>query len=592
MKVLKFLFANNGIKKKKLIIFGILQQISKVFIIIIPIMLSKYVIDSLVHKKDIKEIIIFLALVIALYILILILNTYAKQMYVVYVVKFRFDFLKLVGTKSTKVAFKNLEDKSYLKLLEASRIYSSNNSSGIAKYMFNLADIFGLFFTLIMYIIFLTSINWGLLIISIPIFCISTLTNMKISSVVFLSKKSIIELEREKEYFRELIYDYRYAKELRLYEFDIIIINKIHDLVCNIKVETNRYENYKLKYRLVNNFFLLAFNACVVSYLIYGLNIDSLTLGSFTIGVSIIIAYSLAVNTLAEKIGEFKNNTLEITDMADFFALSNEYISSDGKIIDEIKKISFHDVSFKYPNGSDYVLNNVNFEISCEDKVAIVGLNGAGKTTLIKLLMKLYTPTSGEIKINGIDINEINTRSYQELISSVFQDVHLYPFSVAENITLSEISSEEKITKSLDKVLLASKINKLENGVQTNTLKLTEQESIDFSGGEKQRISIARALYKTGSLYILDEPNAALDPSTEQQIMDNVFEQAKGNILIFISHRLITTMKCDKILVLDDGKIIENGSHKQLIKLRGKYYQLFKSTADMYYVGGVYEKHI
>ena len=214
----------------------------------------------------------------------------------------------------------------------------------------------------------------------------------------------------------------------------------------------------------------------------------------------------------------------------------------------------------------------------------MVGENGSGNTTLIKLICRLYQPSEGKIFLNGKDIADIPFKKYIAYIATVFQDFSLFPFSLGENVAASRDYDEKRVEETLIKARLEEKLLQLKNGVRQSIFSDFDENGTDLSGGEQQKVAIARAIYKDAELMVLDEPTAALDPYAEYEIYKNFSEITENKTLISISHRLSSCRMCDKILVLDEGKVLQEGTHEELVKdLGGKYYALWSAQAQYYY---------
>jgi ABC-type multidrug transport system fused ATPase/permease subunit len=255
--------------------------------------------------------------------------------------------------------------------------------------------------------------------------------------------------------------------------------------------------------------------------------------------------------------------------------------TSGKKELTSINKIEVKNLTFIYPRSETIILNNISFEINAKEKIAIVGLNGAGKTTLIKLLCGLYKPTSGEILVNGFPINDYNYNSYIKTIGAVFQDFKLFAYSIKNNI--SPTSSTEKINEVIEQLDLRKVIDNLPNGIDSNYTKNLYDDGVELSGGEQQKIAIARALIKDASLVILDEPTSALDPLAEASIYENFSQLTKDKISIFISHRMSSSVFCDKILVIENGIKVSFDTHSNLMKDKDSlYFRLFSTQAKNY----------
>lgn len=246
-------------------------------------------------------------------------------------------------------------------------------------------------------------------------------------------------------------------------------------------------------------------------------------------------------------------------------------------------EIEFRDVSFKYPNTDIWVLRHINMKFKIGQKMAVVGMNGSGKTTFIKLMCRLYDPTEGKILLNGIDITRYRYDEYLALFSVVFQDYTVYGFPLGDNIAVSESYDREKVLECIERVGLSEKLSTLERGLETPIGRSYENNGVDFSGGERQKIALARALYKGAPFIILDEPTAALDPFAEAEVYASFNKAAQGHTAIYISHRLSSCRFCDRIAVFDKGKVVQIGSHDELLANEGgKYHELWHAQAQYY----------
>lgn len=247
----------------------------------------------------------------------------------------------------------------------------------------------------------------------------------------------------------------------------------------------------------------------------------------------------------------------------------------------DIEEIEFKDVCFTYPRQQNEVLKNISFKISKGECVSIVGLNGAGKSTLIKLLCRLYKPTSGEICVNGININDYDIDSYNKHISCVFQDFKLFGYSIKENI-IPDDGNEDEAIRLINALGMKDKIDSLKDGINTMLNKQLSDDGVELSGGQAQKIAIARALYKGSDIVILDEPTSALDPKSEADIYENFNRLTKDKTALYISHRMSSSTFCDKILVIDGGVITDYDSHANLMKKDCLYKTLFNKQAANY----------
>lgn len=313
--------------------------------------------------------------------------------------------------------------------------------------------------------------------------------------------------------------------------------------------------------------------------------------GAFGVGsiaqyVGSITALSSSLSILIETIGDLKNNTSFLRVVFDFLDIPNKM--HQGNLAIEIEHgkeytIEFRNVSFRYPGQKNYALHNVSFAFKAEQRLAVVGRNGSGKTTFIKLLCRLYDPTEGEILLNGIDIRKYDYQTYMRLFSVVFQDFKLFPFELGENVASSTNYDKTKAVHCLYNAGFSARFSKLTKGLSTYLYKDFDENGVNVSGGEAQKIALARALYKDSPFIILDEPTAALDPLAEFEVYSKMNEIIEKKSVVFISHRLSSCRFCHDIVVFHEGKLIQQGSHNDLVNDKtGMYYQLWNAQAQYY----------
>ncbi len=322
-------------------------------------------------------------------------------------------------------------------------------------------------------------------------------------------------------------------------------------------------------------------DAAIFGFLIWSVLKRTIAVSDFVFCFELAAGFTVWINGVAGHVASLKRISVECGKYREFMAMDKK--ADEKKQIlreEEIKSVEFRDVCFGYEENH-MVLKHISFTIKKGERIAVVGENGAGKTTLIKLLCGLYTPTSGQILINGQDLRRLDVKAYFKSLSVLFQDYTLLPMSIAENITLSQPYDRQKAKKVLVQVGLTEKVKKLKDGLDTKLGQRLNEQTASLSGGELQRLLFARALYKDSPILILDEPTAALDPLAEEALYLQYFGLTKDKISVFISHRLNSTKFSDRILFMRDGEIAEQGNHEELMALRGNYW-------DMYNVQGFY----
>lgn len=309
-------------------------------------------------------------------------------------------------------------------------------------------------------------------------------------------------------------------------------------------------------------------------------------IGNFILYQGTVQKFMDSLSNLAQCFGQLGFNNQYLEETFSYLEMPNDMYKGTLAVEkrDDIDyEIEFKDVSFKYPRSGEWVLRHVNMKFKIGDKLAIVGENGSGKTTFIKLLCRLYDPTEGKILLNGIDITRYRYDEYMALFSVAFQDYSLFAFSIAQNVAASESIDEERVLGCLNRVGLGDKIAGLPKGIHTNIGRDYENDGVDFSGGEQQKIALARALYKDAPFMILDEPTAALDPIAEAEVYARFNDIADDKTSVFISHRLSSCKFCDEIAVFHQGHLVQLGSHDKLVTDEtGKYHELWHAQAQYY----------
>ena len=313
--------------------------------------------------------------------------------------------------------------------------------------------------------------------------------------------------------------------------------------------------------------------------------------GAFGVGrivqyVSAVIALSDGLSMLIKTIGDLRNNTSFLRTVFEFLDIPNKMDQGDMAVspnCGKVHEIEFRNVSFKYPGQENYALRNVSMTLHARQRLAVVGMNGSGKTTFIKLLCRLYDPTEGEILLDGIDIRRYSYQEYMNLFSVVFQDFKLLSFELGQNVAGSMNVDLDKADRCLRNAGFGNCLDKLYAGLSTIIYKDFDEKGVNISGGEAQKIALARALYKDAPFIILDEPTAALDPIAEFEVYNRMNKMIGNKAAVYISHRLSSCRFCHDIAVFHEGMLIQRGSHDELVADKsGKYYELWNAQAQYY----------
>jgi ABC-type multidrug transport system fused ATPase/permease subunit len=399
--------------------------------------------------------------------------------------------------------------------------------------------------------------------------------------------------DRKLRYFISIDTDTSFAKEIRLYKMQTGLSRMLHEVRAFDLSLFGKNVSFMLFSSQVQYITAACLKALIYSYLGFKVLVQRLiTVGDFSLYLSAITTFNSAIQEMISSFIAISDNGRYLKDYFDYMELNSRYNTTGRQLPEKADgelTFAFENVSFRYPYQTEASVKNVSLTLSNRERLAIVGENGAGKTTLIKLLMRLFEPTEGRILLNGIDIKEINYDQYLSLFASVFQDFKLFAFRIADNITSLNDAEDgvspaaiQKIWKCLDKAGLLEKIESLDKGLDTYLYKLYEEDGVELSGGEAQKLAIARALYKDAPVIILDEPTATLDPRAEYEIYTRFFEMVANKTSVFITHRLSSTRFCDRIIVLKNGEIVETGSHDELLARQGYYAELFNMQAQFY----------
>lgn len=394
-------------------------------------------------------------------------------------------------------------------------------------------------------------------------------------------------ISRKIQYFTDIGSSFSYIKEIKTYGMEKPLLGKYSVLQSEMYKGIDRAIHLSLAGYIIAH--VMNFLLDILGYTYLGFRVlvhGNLSIANFSMFLAAIYNFNSSIGAM---IGTFENMSADGRYLQDYFDFLDLKTMKDNAIDKPLMlperseySFTFDNVSYKYPHQEDFALRNVNLEIKSNEKIAIVGENGAGKTTLTMLLMRIVEPAEGRILLNGIDIRDYDEDEYRKLFSTVFQDYKLFSFSIQDNITALGAAKPSSVTDVVERAGLEQKIASLSKGVDTYIDKLYDNDGVVFSGGESQRLAIARALYKNAPIYVLDEPTAALDPRIENDIYTKFRDITSGKTTFYITHRLASTHFCDRIIVLKDGGVAEFGSHRELMGKNGYYAELYNMQAQYY----------
>lgn len=548
--------------------------------------LSKYVIEfihaGMVDDELIKIVIILTVSNIVCMVGLNIVN-YGKEPAALYV---RPMFMLERNKKHIGMFFENLENKEVLDAVEKSRHATSFTTVGIEGLIRLTLDFCPDLFACIVAVVILSRIHWIMVALVIVFGILSYLSIDKAAKIdKYLTNDSVAFPKRKLQYFKTISRNFEYGKDIRLYQVSDQLVQTQKELNHELHYNICQARKQWLKSGVFTSTLNLLREAILYFGLVYFIVNQQLGIGDFMLYVGCVHTFADTFHNLMCTYANLRRCSREVND---YRTLNEFYEENKAKAKPTLKgrdyEIRFENVSFEYPANHNDALKNMNITISPQEKLAIVGLNGAGKTTFVKLLLKLYKPTEGKIYVNGVDIETIDTESYYQLFAPVFQDMQCYAFSLAENVSMrsDERMDTVRVEQSLRNAGLGEKLDAWEKGLNTPMMKILHDDGIILSGGEKQKMALARALYKDAPIVILDEPTAALDALAESRMYEYFDSLVSGKSAVYISHRLASTRFCDRIAMFEDGQMVEYGTHMELMEKNGKYAEMFHMQSFYY----------
>ncbi|WP_283690542.1 ABC transporter ATP-binding protein [Clostridium perfringens] len=562
---------------------------SSLFVAAVPflnIIMPKYIIDELLGARRIKVLIMLVLLTVLGNGVLNLINRVLDKKCNIKNEEVVAGFDLLIGKKVMDLDFENIEDPEILNLKERA-LFPIRNQGAIWQLTYNISKGLTEILKIIGLIGVILTLDWIIIALIILIVLLSSFMYKKSQRLQHKFFDSLIPLNREFGYYINTINDFSAGKDIRLYNVAPLFVKKLDEFNIN---STNVFIKMFSKlgvYEGLNEIVLQLQMVIVYGYITYKVLINSIGIGDFTMYTNAAINFSKSISNLFGSYVTIRQMCRYLQAFMEFENIESKH-TKEGKKIGNLEKVNieFKNVSFKYPRSKEFTLKNVSIKINEGEKLSVVGLNGAGKTTFIKLLARLYEPTEGEILLNGVNINEYDYDEYMKLLSVVFQDFKLMSFSIKENIALNDFNKvkDEEIEEVLIKSGFGKDLEKLPKGINTPVYKNFDEGGIEFSGGQAQKLAIARAVYKDAPIVILDEPTAALDPKAEYEIYSKFNELIGKKTTIYISHRLSSCRFCDNIAVFQKGKLIQYGTHDELVKDKGNEYETMYSAQAQYYV--------
>lgn len=583
------------------ILHGLLQSIAP----FVNIYMSARIIDELLGSKDVDRLVFLVGITIGLNLVIHLLSTGLNHLKTALKMIIWQNQDMRINEKIIRMDYAHVENPEVHLLRTKIKESEQINGGGVYALVRHLEGLIKGIVVIATSVVLVADlfklnlvVNESLAFINADLISIGFLIVLILGTTIKLKLKTILEKEffsyhgkvmdtnRKGMYYFEYIHDYNTGKAIRLYNQGAILNKEMKLFYEDSTKIFNKLGNMQGKYEGISGFISSLLGGLV--YVFVGLKAIA---GAISIGS--IVQYMGSINQFISGSTEFLSSINMLVNNNQYLKLYLDFLNIEGekykgtlpveKRTDDGYQIEFKNVSFKYPGTEEYVLHNISMKLNIGERLAIVGMNGSGKTTFIKLLSRLYDPDEGEILLNGINIKKYDYDEYLSLFSIVFQDFNLFSFSLGQNVAASVDFDKDRIENILEDAGLGERFKDMPKGTDTPLYKDFDKDGVEISGGEAQKIALARALYRNAPIIILDEPTAALDPIAEFEIYSKFDEIVGTKTAFYISHRLSSCRFCDEIAVFHEGRIVQKGSHDELVKERqGKYYELWSSQAKYY----------
>lgn len=576
--------------EKKVIVLSLLSALFAVALNLINLYVSPTILSVVERQASVTELIVTIVVFVAALMLVSAASSYVNTNTLYGRISVRCEIINLLNRKMATTSYQNISDERFKTLkIKVQETIGSNRAATEAVWT-TLTDLTTNIVGFAFYVVLMSSIQ--------PLLLLAILATTVVSYFVSnrLSEWGYKHREEESEYSTQIYYldrqssDLTVAKDIRIFG----LRSWLDDLYAKSMAA---YTAFKRKEQGVYIWasvtdLVLTFlrNAIAYAYLI-GLVIgNGLSVSEFLLFFGAVGGFTAWVSGILGGFNTLHKQSLDISSVRECLEFPEPFKFEDGEPIkteeNRLYEIRLENVSYRYPGADKDTLTNVNLTLHPGEKLAVVGLNGAGKTTLIKLICGFLDPTEGRILLDGKDIRDYNRRDYYKMFSAVFQEFSLLAGTIATNVAQdSEGFDMERVKDCVEKAGLRKKIESLKDGYDTYLNREVFEDAMLLSGGETQRLMLARALYKNAPFIVLDEPTAALDPIAESEMYQKYNEMTSGKSSIYISHRLASTRFCDRIIMIADGRIGEEGTHEELLKACGKYAELYEVQSKYYKEG-------
>ena len=511
-------------------------------------------------------------------------SLYCSNQVLVVANKTRFELMNEQNKKMATADFKYISDRSIFKMYGMAFEATSGDWGGVTGMLREFARTAPIILSLILIGVVITALSplTGalLLLYAITYAYAQRQANKEVSD----NDAEINKITDEIRYYNKTAGDFKAGKEIRLFNLKDMILNAYKNVINKRKSFSLSGVRKTFRKSLLSVLILILAQGIFAYTLILNFKNGSVDTGSFLMYLTLMLQFVLLADRAIEDYEFFVvNQTIYVENLYDLLETDKLNVShGDRDRLSGAVDIEFRNVTFAYPNTDKKVLDNLSFKIAKNETIALVGNNGEGKSTIINLLVRLYRPDEGEILLNGVNINEFKEEELYKMFACIFQQVNIYPYTLGNNISMHETYDLERAKRAIEDVGLKERIEEEKNAYERNMSHEIAKDALELSGGQEQKLAISRAVYKDSPILILDEPTANLDALAEHEIYSKLNDLREDRTSIYISHRLSSTKFCDRIILLKGGKIFEEGTHDDLMKKKGEYYEMFTIQGKYY----------
>ena len=503
----------------------------------------------------------------------------------------RIKLIEAIAEKMAQTSYENLLDTAFLQRKERASSACDDNQSPAENIWLTWTNILANLLGFAVYLALLSSLSPLLILVVIATTAAGYFVSRKVNQFGYLHREEEAAYTAEMRYVKRTVTSRVFAKDIRIFGLKPWLMEVWQKSFRLYESFLRRREKHYFLTNLADFLLSLLRNGISYAYLLHLTLTEGLSASTFLLYFTAASGFTQWITGILEQFTQLSKESLEISVVREFLEWPEGFQLTGGDpipdAVDGTYELQLEHVTYRYPGAAEDTIHDLSLTLHRGEKVALVGLNGAGKTTLVKLLCGFLDPTQGTVRLNGVDIRRLNRRTYYKLFSAVFQEFSLLEATVAENVAQQvEGIDEEKVWQCLENAGLSDAVRALPQGLKTHLGRSIYDDGTELSGGQTQRLMLARALYRDGAVLVLDEPTAALDPITESEIYLKYSEMTQGKTSLFISHRLASTRFCDRIILLENGSIAEEGSHEALLQRGGSYAKLFSVQRRYYEEGG------